>query len=175
MNDTNTILFGADSTPGIVAVEAGESEAVLYIRSGNSVSEIREPFAPWMLLNSKEGLESEECTELEGEGFRYLVKYPSWSAFNSAKSSVRASGKEQYSYASPEKQFLMSSGKTLFKNMAFNDIHRMQVDIETAGLSFEPASNRILMIAVSDNQGFEDILDGTEEAMLKRLIEVMRE
>ena len=43
MVDTQTILFGMDPTAGIVAVEVGESEALLYIRRNGKLAEIREP------------------------------------------------------------------------------------------------------------------------------------
>lgn len=175
MNDTQTILFGADQTTGIVAVEVGDAEAVIYIRHDGKVTEQREPFAPWMLLSSTDAVSSQVYTELDGDGYRFLIKFPDWNVFNSARNSFRAKGIDQYSYSSPEKQFLLASGKTLFKGMAFEDVHRMQIDIETTGLSFESESSRILMIAVSDNFGYEDILDGTEEEMLSKLVALVRE
>ena len=178
MADTQTILFGADPTERIVAVEVGESEALLYIRSasGEQVAEVREPFTPWLLVSRLEDVpKGGTHTELAGEGYRFLVTFPKWSAFISARNSVRLSGTDHVAYPSPEKQFLLATGRTLFKGLTFDDVHRMQIDIETVGLSFEPESSRILLIAVSDNRGYEELLEGEESDMLSRLVSVVRE
>ncbi|HUV04187.1 MAG TPA: DNA polymerase domain-containing protein [Armatimonadota bacterium] len=176
MADAQTILFGADTTQGIVAVEVGESEAAVYIRQGNHVTEAREPFTPWLILSQAQDVPSASaCTELSGEGYRFLVTFPSWPAFVSVRNALRMNGTDHVAYPSAEKQFLLATGKTLFKGLTFDDIHRMQLDIETAGLSSEPESSRILLIALSDNRGREEILEGEESDMLGRLATMMRE
>ena len=176
MADTDTILFGADPTEGIVAVEVGESEAVLCVRRGGKLTETREPFSPWLLVSRAEDAPAEgECTELEGDGYRFKVTFPNWSAFLSARDSLRLSGTDHVAYPSPEKGFLLATGRTLFKGFTFDDVHRMQIDIETAGLSFEAKSDRILLIAVSDNRGCEELLEGEEASMLTELVSVVRE
>ena len=176
MADTQTILFGGDPTERIVAVEVGESEAVLYIRENGKVIETREPFAPWMIVSKPEDVpEGAESVELAGDGYRFLVKFSNWSAFIAARSALRVNNTEHVAYPSPEKQFLLATGRTLFKGMAFGDVHRMQVDIETTSLSFEGESGRILLIAVSDNRGYEDLIEGDEPEMLGKLVDVVRE
>lgn len=176
MVDTQTILFGSDPTERIVAVEAGESEAVLYIRRDGKVIETHEPFVPWLLVSKIEDVpEGCEYTEFEGDGYRFLVKFPTWSAFIVARNLLRINRTDHHAYASAEKQFLLATGRTFFKGMMFDEVHRMQVDIETASLSYEAESGRILLIAVSDNQGFEDIIEGTEPEMLTNLAALIRE
>lgn len=176
MADAQTILFGADTTAGIAAVEAGESEAILHVRRDGRLAKEREPFAPWLLVAQAEDIPSGGTyTELAGEGYRFLVTLPNWSAFVSARSSLRLSGADHVAYPSPEKQFLLSTGRTLFKGLTFDDVHRMQIDIETAGLSSEPESNRILLIALSDNRGWEEIVEGDEADILFRLVSVVKE
>ena len=175
MFDTQTILFGQDPTEGIVAVEVGESEATLYIRRKDEVVQERVPFSPWLLMSRKDDIPSGgSATELSGDGYRFLVVFPTWPAFSAARNSLRMKGTDHVAYPSPEKQFLLASGKTLFKGMSFDDVHRMQIDIETAGLSFEPESSRIFLIAVSDNRGFEELIEGDEPEMLAELIAVVR-
>lgn len=59
---------------------------------------------------------------------------------------------------SPTEQFLIQSGKRLFKGMDdYNDVHRFQFDLETEGLF----ANRhaIFQIGVRDNRGFEGVLE----------------
>jgi DNA polymerase elongation subunit (family B) len=176
MLDTQTILFGADPTEGIVAVEVVETEARLHVRRDGRLVEEREQFSPWLLVARREDVPGGgQCTELAGEGYRFLVNFPAWSAFVSARNALRTAGIDHVAYPSPEKQFLIATGKTLFKGLAFGDIHRMQLDIETAGLSSEPESNRIFLIALSDNRGFEEIVEGDEPAILSRLVSLVRE
>ena len=50
MTYVQTILFGADETQGIVAVEAGESKAVVYVREEGKITEVCEPFTAWLQL-----------------------------------------------------------------------------------------------------------------------------
>ena len=172
--NTQTILFGADETRGIVAVEAGESEALVYLREGSDVTLVREPFAPWLLVTRAEDVPtSGQAIELEGEGYRFLVTFPSWSIFTAARKSLRSKSISHHAYAGAEKQFLLLTGRTLFKGLTFNDIHRMQVDIETGG--FDASSSEILMIAVSDNRGWEAIIEGEEPSMLEQLVSVVQE
>ena len=176
MVDTQTILFGADPTEGITAVEVGESEAVLYIRQNGKVVEAPEPFAPWLLICREEDIPTGmSAVELSGEGYRFIVTFPTWSAFMSARNTLRLKDADHIAQANPEKQFLISTGRTLFKGLSFEDVHRMQIDIETAGLSSESEADRIFLIAISDNQGYEELLEGDEEDMLARLVSVVCE
>ena len=58
----------------------------------------------------------------------------------------------------------MRNGKTLFKGMTLSDVVRMQVDIETVGLSSAREDDRILVIAVRDNRGLLETLTGVRRA-----------
>ncbi len=64
----------------------------------------------------------------------------------------------------PTEQFLIQSGKRLFKGMEdYSEVHRMSFDLETTGL--DPHNSRIFQIGVKDNRGFQHILtiDGEDE------------
>jgi DNA polymerase elongation subunit (family B) len=59
---------------------------------------------------------------------------------------------------SPSEQFLIQTGKRLFKGMEdYNDLHRLQFDLETAGL--DPSRHEIFQIGIKDNRGYEMILE----------------
>ena len=59
---------------------------------------------------------------------------------------------------SPSEQFLIQTGKRLFKGMDdYNDIHRLQFDLETEGLF--ASKNAIFQIGVKDNKGVEGVLE----------------
>src|SRR5581483_11879516 len=66
----------------------------------------------------------------------------------------------------PVEQYLTWTGRTYYKGMAFSDLRRLQFDLETTGLN--KYRDRIFMIAVRDSSGFEEVLDGTDEAELLR-------
>ena len=59
---------------------------------------------------------------------------------------------------SPTEQFLIQTGKRLFKGMDdYNDVHRLQFDLETEGLF--ASKNAIFQIGVKDNRGIEGVLE----------------
>ena len=59
---------------------------------------------------------------------------------------------------SPTEQFLIQSGKRLFKGIDdYSDLHRFQFDLETEGLF--ASKNAITQIGVRDNRGMEHILE----------------
>jgi DNA polymerase I len=170
------ILFGRDPTERIVAVEPQESKLCVWRRlPDGKVEKSWEPFAPWILLTApRPGLEA-ECRELEGEGYRFLCEFPTFSAFQEARRLLREEHVEHLTYASGAKLALMRSGKTLFKGMTMADTARMQVDIETTSLSAEGEDSRILIIALGDNRGLLETLTGDERDILNAFVERVRE
>jgi DNA polymerase elongation subunit (family B) len=61
---------------------------------------------------------------------------------------------------SPTEQFLIQTGKRLFKGMDdYDDVHRFQFDLETEGLF--ASKNAIFQIGVRDNKGIEHVLETT--------------
>lgn len=59
---------------------------------------------------------------------------------------------------SPAEQYLIQSGKRLFKGMDdYNDVHRFQFDLETEGLFAR--RDAIFQIGVRDNRGFEGVIE----------------
>ena len=59
----------------------------------------------------------------------------------------------------PIEQFLILSGRTYFKDMAFDDLERMQFDLETTGLDDE--RDRIFMISMRDSRGWRACLESS--------------
>lgn len=59
---------------------------------------------------------------------------------------------------SPTEQFLIQSGKRLFKGMEdYDDVHRFQFDLETTGLF--ASKDSVFQIGVRDNRGMEHVLE----------------
>jgi DNA polymerase elongation subunit (family B) len=91
---------------------------------------------------------------------------------------------EIHLYSDPVTQFLLQSGRTLFKGMQFGELHRLQLDIETYTSPQSRFSNaarpddRIILIALSDSTGWEHLINGkklTEKEMLQELVRIITE
>jgi DNA polymerase I len=80
----------------------------------------------------------------------------------------------------PEEQYLVASGRTYFRDLTFDDLRRMQIDLETTGL--DPERHRIFLVALRDPAGEVEILearrtvdaDEAEAELLLRLVERVR-
>jgi DNA polymerase elongation subunit (family B) len=63
----------------------------------------------------------------------------------------------------PEEQYLVATGRTYFRGLAFDDVHRLQVDLETTGL--HATRDSIFLVAVRDNRGLTCVLDVRESGL----------
>lgn len=172
----DSLLFGFDPVPGVVAVEVDEGQATL-IRVGppdpaGKQIRVREtrPFRPWLLADESldpgfdaPGLRGAQWTRLHGSGLAWLIEPTTWSAFQALRDSLRAQGIRYYAYSGPVKQFLVRSGITLFRGLDFQAIRRLQFDLETTGLAWNAPDSRILLAVASDNRGGEWVFSGADE------------
>lgn len=181
--DLDTALYGANPEQRIVAVETDTRPtpctATLFIRPKNSEETRVEtvPFYPWMVLKDERPLPDVHTTRLlEGpNGYKHHVWFDNWKAFQEGRRILRDERRDHLDYGSAIKNFMVGEGYTQFKGMAFPDVRRMQVDIETSDLSPVAPGAHIFMIVCSDNRGHEDVLVGDERDMLVRLGELIRE
>ena len=87
---------------------------------------------------------------------------------------LRDLGKDTILVLPPEEQYLVATGRTYFRDLAFDQLHRMQFDLETTGLDAE--RDRIFMIAVRDPSGTAELLeaagegDAAEAELIRRLV-----
>jgi DNA polymerase I len=172
----DTVLFGADGTERVVAVETGEREATLFVRSteGDGTETQTRPFVPWLLTDTERHFAGAETTELVGDGYKYLVRFPQgWRAYQEARRTLRDEHAGVCQYGSAVKQFGVASGLTLFRGMVFDDLKRMQIDIETTSLDPHAPGAGIFMISVSDNRGLSDVLIGPEAEILLELLSLV--
>ncbi|NTX04707.1 DNA polymerase domain-containing protein [Myxococcus sp. CA040A] len=78
----------------------------------------------------------------------------------------------------PEEQYLTASGRTYFRGLGFDELHRLQFDLETTGL--DPGRDRIFLIALRGPQGEPEVLeahgegDAAEADLLRRFVERVR-
>jgi DNA polymerase, archaea type len=192
------ILFGWDPTPGIVSVWAShEGEALVWRRVGPETHLERARFQPWILAADLDDLahlgddlapagspaarRALACyQELEGDDpcHRYLVTAPRGRALARAivdgasrrlSRQVRALAElPGYYRPGPVEQYLMQTGRAYFRGLRYDDLRRMQVDLETTAL--EPEAGRIFLAAVRDTRGLAITLEAPEAGDERRLI-----
>ena len=197
-------VWGWDSTPGIVSVWAEmDGRATVWRRIPGTGELVREEqrFRPWLVLDrlddlrhlgerlGPEGCERALITyrELDGPGsLRYWVSVDDGRKLISAVlegasrrlgqrvSHLRDLGKDSMVALAPEEQYLVATGRTYFRDLSFDDLHRMQFDLETTGLN--PDRDRVFMIAVRYPSGEADTLEAPcegnagEAALIRELI-----
>ena len=181
-------LSGWDDTPGIVSVHAtADGRVIVWRRIAATGELVRESgrFRPWLLLASVEGLlvpEGEthpvrgfEHRELEGPGeLRHLVS--AHDGRELAAAVLRAEslllgrkaghlaemGQQRVLALPPEEQYLVASGRTYFRGLPFDRLHRLQFDLETTGL--DARRDRIFMISIRYHSGATEVLEARDES-----------
>jgi DNA polymerase elongation subunit (family B) len=202
-------LGGWDPTPGIVSVWAeADGRAFVWRRLPETGALVREDerFRPWLLLDSLDDLRhlgprlgpegSADATvwfrELEGPGeLRFRVSAADGAALARAVlrgaslrlgrpvGHVRDLGAASVLVLPPEEQYLVATGRTYFRDLAFDQLHRLQFDLETTGL--DATRDRIFMVAVRHPSGAAEVLEAdgagaaAEADLIRRLVAVIRE
>jgi len=193
--------MGANPATGLMAVEheecAKQDQMILFWRKDGKTVQTTAPFSPFILLADEAllaGLGKEtEITVLEGNApFRWKASFPTWKSCQKAKAGLAketgvTAGNPQAPYfllSDPVQQYLIQTGLTFFKGLRFDELRRMQVDIEcftTEGYEFCNAlreGDRIIAIAMGDSTGWREVLSGAEldeKTMLDRFVARVRE
>src|SRR5213592_4220183 len=184
--EKNTMLFGADRTPRIVAIELGETgTAKVYRRGkgGSTVVEV-EPFHPFVWCDSDVldlGIESEKLESSLKYG--WLVTVDSWKELIALRNGLRNAGRDFFAFTDPVQHYLTATGRTLFKDLRFEELKRMQIEVlSVAGVDEPGDKDHIMSITVSDNTGWEELLiidpknvEQSEHDALKRLTSLVKE
>jgi DNA polymerase elongation subunit (family B) len=167
------VLSGADDTEGIVTVEVDGDGVTIYRRDGQALLVEQDDFRPWLVAEHQIDLTRADWQPLAGQGYVFLAEFSRWADFLNAREKLSSEGVEHFTYADPVRQYLLRSGRTLFKGMDLSGLRRLQVDIETAGLSPTEAGARVILVAVAHEDGSE-VIDGEEPDILRQLSEAIR-
>ncbi len=175
--DQQNLLYGQDSTERIVAVErAGRDRIRIFrrIADGRITSEFN-ALRPWLIVTDP------GAAALAGHGtpdrlagdlpLRHRFVFSSWGAYQDAVQILREKAIPHQTFPNPVDQYLTATGRTLFKGMIFDDLVRLQLDIETAGLDATKENARVLVIAIATNRGHRETLhlrDLSEPEMLEQ-------
>src|SRR5262249_3158800 len=147
--EKNTMLFGADPTPGIVAIELCETGTVKVYRrekDGSTTADV-EPFHPFVWADADVVDLGIEAEKLKGDlKFSWLITVDSWKELIALRNGLKNAGRDFFAFTDPVQHYLTGTGSTLFKDLAFEELKRMQLEVLVN-------DEHILSIAVSDNAG----------------------
>ncbi|AMW06548.1 DNA polymerase II [Gemmatimonas phototrophica] len=184
------------------AEESGQ--ATVWRRpDGGALLTERAKFRPWVLLSSVDDLRAAgvryqhddgdanapgiRVRELAGPGaLRVAVSAERWNVLETAIcrgaskrlgqriTRVQQLPRHERHVLPPEEQYLVATGRTYFRNLAFAQLQRLQFDLETTGL--DPRVHRIFLIAVGTPHGDVELLeargqdDHAEADLLRRFV-----
>src|SRR6202045_2200073 len=180
--EENTLLFGSDPTARIVAIELGETGTVKVYRrdeTGSLMVEV-EAFHPFVWADNDVVDLGIEAEKLEGNlkfGWRIIVD--SWKELIALRNGLKNAGRDFFALTDPVQHYLTATGRTLFKDLPFEELKRMQLEV----LSFsEGEADHIMSIALSDNSGWEELIivdsknvADSEHAAIKRLTVLIKQ
>jgi DNA polymerase, archaea type len=196
-------VYGWNETPGIVSVWADrEGRALVWRRTGAAIVREEARFRPWLFAAHLDDLAhlgadlraddpaapiSYRALTGPSDAYRFLLSARSGRALEAAlvagarrrlgRPAERLGELDDYYRLGPVEQYLMASGRTYFRGMAYADLHRMQIDLETTAL--EPTEGRIFMAAVRDSRGLGVTLEAADPAdepwLIAQLCALVRE
>lgn len=181
----------------LVAAEVdAEGRAELFFRNPGNGGEItRETagFAPFILLTNPDALDgfagNVAITVLKGSApMRYKAVFPDVATYRQAIDFLKKEAKKSPRGANMlfqdlTNQILNTLGLRFYRNMKFDDIRRMQFDIETISPNHEfsrpeRAEDEIVIISITDNHGFERVIsqrDYPEKELLEEFVKTVNE
>src|SRR6476620_11095942 len=185
--EKNTLLFGADPTPRIVAIELGETGTVKVYRreKDGSIATDTESFHPFVWCDSDVADLNIDAEKLAGDlRYGWRISVDSWKELIALRNGLKNAGRNFFALSDPVQHYLTQTGRTLFKQLPFEELKRMQIEVLSfAGGDLEAtADDHITSIAVSDNSGWEELIEvdpraieESEHAAIKHLTNLIRE
>jgi DNA polymerase elongation subunit (family B) len=176
--EKNEILFGVDPTPRIVAIELGETGTVKVHRrekDGSTTTDV-EPFHPFVWADSDVVDLGIEAEKLKGDlKFGWLITVDSWKELIALRNGLKNAGRDFFALTDPVQHYLTATGRTLFKDLPFEELKRMQLEVLAN-------DEHIMSVAVSDNTGWEELIvvdpkkaEESERNAIKRLTALIKE
>ena len=197
--EENTLLFGSDPTPRIVAIELGDTGTVKVYRretDGSTTADI-EPFHPFVWCDSDVTDLNIDAEKLAGDlRYGWRVSVNSWKELIALRNGLKSAGRSFFALSDPVQHYLTATGRTLFKGLPFEELRRLQLEVlsysdpdPVAGVADPGAAvgdrgynDHIMSIALSDNSGWEELIvvdpasaEESERAALKRLTAIIKE
>jgi len=201
--EENTLLFGSDPAPRIVAIELGDTGTVKVYRrekDGSTTADI-EPFHPFVWCDSDVTDLNIDAEKLEGDlRYGWRVSVNSWKELIALRNGLKSAGRAFFALSDPVQHYLTATGRTLFKGLPFEELRRLQLEVLSysapapapdpgaevtdpgAAVSDRGYNDHLMSIALSDNSGWEELIvidpagvEESERAALKRLTAIIKE
>jgi DNA polymerase elongation subunit (family B) len=194
--EKNTLLFGADPTRRIVAIELGETGTIRVYRreaDGSTVAEV-EPFHPFVWADSDVvdlGIETEKLqSDLK---YGWMITVDNWKELIALRNGLKNAGRDFFALTDPVQHYLAATGRTLFKDLPFEELKRIQLEVLSfdavagvgdsgTGVADPGRDDHIMSIALSDNSGWEELIvvdpnnvEESERNALRRLTALIKE
>src|SRR5438876_7496477 len=190
------MLFGADPTPRIVAIELAETGTVkvhLREKDGSTTTDV-EPFHPFVWAESDVVNLGIEAEKLKGDlKFGWLITVDSWKELIALRNGLKKAGRDFFAFTDPVQHYLTATGRTLFKDLPFEELKRMQIEVlqymasassrsaEDHRQDADATRDHIMSVAVSDNTGWEELIivdqnnrEESERDALRRLTTLIK-
>src|SRR6476661_8260537 len=176
--EENTLLFGSDPTPRIVAIELGETGTVKVYRreKDGSIATDTESFHPFVWCDSDVADLNIDAEKLTGDlRYGWRISVNSWKELIALRNGLKNAGRSFFALSDPVQHYLTHTGRTLFKELAFEELRRLQLEV----LSLD---EHLMSIALADNTGWEELIvvdsgnaEDSERAALKRVTALIKE
>lgn len=176
MPQTSDLIFGHGFRTGIVSVEPDVSAgtAVLYRRIGDRTEREIVPLQNWLLARKA------QPGSIELAGQHELRHFMLGADARAISDRARMLAPDQrLAYIDPITSHLVATGDTFFKGLHFSQLRRLQFDIETLDVNPERDDAAVVIIALRDNTGFEQVLSlddfPGEGALIEAFVQSVRQ
>ncbi len=160
----------------------------LFASTLEDLKQVGPALLPSNAPGAKDGLVSYRILDGPAESYRYLLSARDGSFLERtlcAGASRRLGRRitslndlsDEYYRVGPVEQYLMLTGRVYFRGLTYNDLHRLQFDLETTAL--DPHRGRIFMVAIRDTRGLATTLEAVtpedEACLIVDLCTLIRE
>lgn len=182
--EENRLLFGSDPTQRIVAIELGETGTVKVHRRDKESAIVTniEEFHPFVWCDSDVtdlNIDAEKLTGSLRYGWRVSVN--SWKELIALRNGLKTAGRDFFALTDPVQHYLIHTGRALFKGLAFEELHRLQIEV-LSSTNAATGADHLMSVTLSDNTGWEELIvvdpakvEESEREALKRLTAIIQE
>ena len=175
MSHTSELIFGYGHIRGIVAIEpdAASGTARLYRRVDSATVRDVVPLQNWVLARKA------QAGSMELAGRHVLRHLLLGSDARALADRARVLAPDQrLAYLDPITSHLVATGETFYRGLRFNQLRRLQFDIETLDVDPSRDDGSIVVIGITDDSGFERVLSldefPSEAALIEEFVNVVR-
>jgi len=151
----------------------------LFAATLEDLQQLGPALLPSTALGAKESLVSYQVLDGPADSYRYLLSARDGSFLERTlcTGASRRLGRritslndlaDDYYRVGPVEQYLMLTGRVYFRGLTYQDLHRLQFDLETTAL--DPHRGRIFMVAIRDSRGLATVLEAPTPDNEARLI-----